>query len=332
MMNGIWYENTHTRIPNFETTTHQKHKFGYAYETTSHFVHLYGRDVGFNVISVGLTVIEQRSGTLNDWVQRVFGAQNISPLDNEVGHVTKGVWRPSLYYVNDIETALGIDEFEKRATEQALRVLIEKLDDIFLYVEPSTHGLISYSHKCRELLILACTEVENQWVSIIGKTNLSRSNGRYSTNDYVRLLDKLYLSEYKIKYLNYDGLRHFKPFDGWNANNPTTSLPWYNAYNKTKHDRSGAFHFSTLENVMDAVAACVVMYCVKYGPFGLLDANTSLSTIVNQNFSISLDNSNPASYYIPEIELATDTRSDLLLYDCYRAGHNKAWVSDSLVL
>ncbi|EMS1343890.1 hypothetical protein WKL52_003797 [Salmonella enterica] len=331
-MNGIWYENTHTRIPNFETTTHQKQKLGYAYETTSHFVHLYGRDVGFNVISVGLTVIEQRSGTLNDWVQRVFGAQNISPLDNEVGHVTKGVWRPSLYYVNDTETALGIDKFEKRATEQALRVLIEKLDDIFLYVESSTHGLISYSHKCRELLILACTEVENQWVSIISDTNLSRSSGRYSTNDYVKLLDKCFLSEYKIQYLNYDGLRNFKPFDGWNANNPTNSLPWYEAYNKTKHDRSGAFHFSTLENVMDAVAACVVMYCVKYGPFSLLEANTSLSTIVNQNFLISLDNSNPASYYIPEIELPTNTRSDLFLYDCYRASHNKKWITDSLVL
>lgn len=191
---------------------------------------------------------------------------------------------------------------------------------------------MTYSHKCRELLILACTEVENQWVSIIKKTNAYNSIGRYSTNDYVKLLDKCFLADYKIQYLNYNGLRDFKPFECWNITNPTASLVWYDAYNKAKHDRAGAFHFSTLENVMDAVSACVVMYCVKYGPFSLLEANTSLSTIVNQHFSISLHNSNPSSYYIPEIELPLNTRGDLLIYDCYIAEHNKPWVSDSLVL
>lgn len=130
-MNGIWYENTHTSIPNFDTSVHLKQKFGYAYETESHFVHLYGRDTGFQVISVGLTVIEHKNGNLNEWAQRVFGARNIIQLNKEIGHVTQGVWRPSLYYVNDTENALGIDQFERRASEQALRILIEKLDDIF---------------------------------------------------------------------------------------------------------------------------------------------------------------------------------------------------------
>lgn len=331
-MNGIIYENTHTKIPFFETTTHCTHKFGYAYETLSHFVHFYGRNVGFNAISVGLTVVEQKNGSLTDWVQRVFGAQNIQPLNNEVGHVTKGVWRPSLYYVEDTEVALGIDEFEQRASEQTLRVLIEKIDNILLYVEPSASGLNSYSHKCRELLILACTEVENQWVSLIKNTNKANSNGRYSTNDYIKLLDKCFLNDFKIQYINYHGLRDFKPFAGWSVTNPTTSLVWYDAYNKTKHNRSGAFNFSTLENVMDAVAACIVMYCIKYGPFSLMESNTTLSTIVNQHFFISFENSDPANYYIPEIELPQDTRDDLFIYNCYQQGHNKQWVLDPLIL
>ncbi|EFN7935267.1 hypothetical protein ACR23B_004320 [Escherichia coli] len=331
-MNGIWYKNTHTRIPRFESTTHINQKVGYAYETSSHFVHFYGRDVGFNVVSVGLTVVEHKNGNLDEWVQRVFGAQDIQPLNKEVGHVTQGVWRPSLYYMKDIEVALGIDEFEKRASEQALRVLIEKIDDILLYVEPSSSGLNSYSHKCRELLILACTEVENQWVSIINKTNGFKSNARYNTNDYIKLLDKCFLKDFRIQYCNYHGLRFFKPFDSWSIANPTTSLRWYDAYNKTKHDRSGAFYFSTLENVMEAVAACIVLYCVKYGPLSLTESKTTLSTIVNQHFSISFENSDPANYYIPEIELPQGSRGDLFLYDCYREGHNKNWIKDSLII
>lgn len=78
---------------------------------------------------------------------------------------------------------------------------------------------------------------------------------------------------------------------------------------------------------MDEVAACVVIYHVKHGPFGLLESNTSLSTIVNQNLLISLESSNPASYYIPEIELPANTNVGLFLCACYQVGHNKAWVT-----
>ncbi|MBT0356122.1 hypothetical protein ISO78_07695 [Morganella morganii subsp. morganii] len=331
-MNGICYKNTQTNLPGWREELHITQPLGYAYETTTHFVHFYGNNIGFNVISVGLTAIEYKSGTLTDWVQRVFGARDILPLNKEIGHVTQGVWRPSLYYAYDIEGALGIDEFEKRASEQALRIIIDKLDDILLYVEPDSNGLQAYSHKCRELLILACTEVENQWASIINITNGINSNGRYNTNDYIKLLDKCFLKEYRIQYRNYCGIRNFKPFDSWTVTNPTTSLQWYDAYNKTKHNRSGAFHFSTLENVMDAVAACIVMYCAKYGPFSLIESKTPLSTIVNQHFSVSFEGSDPSSYYVPCIELPQDIQPNLFVYDCYSEGHNKAWVMDPLVI
>lgn len=86
-----------------------------------------------------------------------------------IGDTVENLWRPSLYYSNDIQIALNIDPYEQRSAEQALRVLVEKLDDILLYVEPSQSGLASYGHKSRELLILACTEVENLWTSIFQK-------------------------------------------------------------------------------------------------------------------------------------------------------------------
>lgn len=332
-MNGIFYRNTQTNIPRWVNNLHEEQALGYAYETDSHFVHIYGKNYGFNVVSVGLTAIEGKSGTLNDWVDRVFGAQDIKPLKLPIGNSVENIWRPSLYYIQDIHDALKIDAFEQRSAEQALRVLIEKLDDLLLYIEPDQNGLKSYGHKSRELLILACTEVENSWTSIFKSSGISPQNNRmFTTNDYVKLLSKARLDEFQITFKNYDELRDFIPFSQWDKSQPTKSLKWYDSYNKTKHDRNSSFNEATLENVLDAVSANIVMFCARFSPFSLLNNNNTLSSLVNQHFRISLNDSDPATYYIPKIELPEDTRTDLLIYDCYKQKHNVAWNILPLVL
>lgn len=331
-MRGIYYENTQTNIPGWEPSLHESVPYGFAYETDSHFVHFYGNRGDFNLIAVGLTAIQSKNGTLRDWVQNVFGAINIQPLSNEIGHVTDGIWRPSLRFRDDIQTALNVDSFDRQSSGQALRNLITKLDELFLYIEPSTHGLQAHGHKCRELLILACTEVENHWVSLIKRSNIQNSSGRYITRDYVKLLAPCFLEEYKVRYKNHSGLRDFNPFIGWDFANPTTSLKWYDAYNKTKHDRNTAFHYATLENVLDAIAACIVMYCVKYGPYDLISDNTLLSGAINEHCTISFEDSDKGSYYIPRLTHPENTRKDLFVYDSYREKHNDSWVTNPLVL
>lgn len=332
-MNGIYYNNTTTTLPNWVGPLHESRSLGYAYETNTHFVHLYGENYGLNVISVGLTVIEQKNGSLIDWVTRVFGAQNIQPLKLPIGDTIEGIWRPSLYYSEDMQSAINVDTFEKRSAEQALRVLIEKLDDILLYVEPNKNGLSSYGHKSRELLILACTEVENLWTSVLQKAATQPINGRvFTTQDYVKLLPKACLNEFEITFKNYSGLRKFKPYSSWNPQQPTQSLSWYDAYNKTKHDRNSNFNEAILENVMDSIAAVITIFCAKFGPFTLIKDNNSLSSMINQHFEICLNNSDPATYYVPKIELPNNTRNDLFVYDCYREGHQKPWNVQPLVL
>lgn len=332
-MNGIFYKNTQTNIPRWVNNLHEEQALGYAYETDSHFVHIYGKSYSFNVVSVGLTVIEGKSGTLNDWVDRVFGAQDIKPLKLPIGSSIENIWRPSLYYTQDIHDALKINAFEQRSAEQALRVLIEKLDDLLLYIEPDQNGLKSYGHKSRELLILACTEVENSWVSIFKSSEVAPQNNRmFTTNDYVKLLSKARLNEFQITLKNYDELRDFIPFSQWNISQPTKSLKWYDSYNKTKHDRNSSFNEATLENVLDAVSASIAMFCARFSPFSLLNNNNALSSLINQHFKISLNDSDPATYYIPKIELPADTRIDLLVYDCYKQKHNVAWNILPLVL
>ena len=76
-MNAIVYINTKTTIPRFSNDAHISQSRGYAYETDTHFVHIYGKIQGIWVISTGLTVTEKKTGTLEDWVINTFGAEDI---------------------------------------------------------------------------------------------------------------------------------------------------------------------------------------------------------------------------------------------------------------
>ena len=81
------------------------------------------------------------------------------------------VWRPGLLGFNETIQGLNIDKREQRDSMQSLRMLLDKLDDILLYVEPYSGGINVFSHKTRELLILACTEVENSWTTYFRETS-----------------------------------------------------------------------------------------------------------------------------------------------------------------
>jgi hypothetical protein len=323
------YENTKTDIPNLENTTHETQKYGYGYETDTHFVHFYGQKEPFYIVSVGLTAIEGKSGLYTDWIQNHFGATNIEELELDAGNIIEGIWRPSLFYWEDIKNALNINSAEQRSQEQALRVLVEKLDELLIFIEPSINGLHSYSHKTRELLILACTEVENQWRALLNLANYPVNGRNYTTNDYVKLLPVAYLDEYQIELKNYNSLSPHKPFSGWNASNPTQSLPWYDAYNKTKHNRDTHFSDATFQFAIDAVAANIIMYCVRFGALILLQDTNTLSGLIKQIFDIKIVNSNRKSFYIPELEFPSNTRTDCFIYDSYREKHNKSWIVNS---
>jgi hypothetical protein len=329
-MKAYLYENTHTNIPNWEKTTHVINKYGYGYETDSHFVHFYGKE-DFCIISVGLTVIEEKKGTFTDWIVNRFGAVNIEEMNLEVGNTIEGIWRPSLYYWDDIDRGIKVIPSELHSQEQALRILIEKLDEVLLFVEPSKEGLESYSHKIRELLILACTEVENQWKSLLNKTHYTPINGNtFSTQDYVKLLPVSFIDEYQMTLKNYSSFTPSIPFAGWNPGNPTKSLAWYDAYNKTKHDRDVHFCDAKLKYSIDAVAANIIMYCTRFGALRLLHETNTLAGLFKQIFEIKMINVNRKSFYIPKLHFPYDTRRDCFVFDCYANKFNQPWIVNEL--
>lgn len=330
-MSAVTYINTHTKIPGWVDTLHANQQRGYAYESNGRFFHIYGRAAGLWVLSTGLTASAlQGSETLSSWTQKIFGANNQEPMFNAPGDVISGIWRPGLYFQKEIHQALAIDEYAQRSAEQSLRILIEKLDEILLYIEPSMAGLQTYGHKSRELLILACTEVENLWSQYMRLAGAAPNGRTFTTNDYVKLMNPLHLKEYQIDCKLIRNSYSIQPYSQWSTTSPTQSLPWYNAYNKTKHDREQYFSEATLEHCIHAIAAAIVMFCVRYGPFSLLEGGSTLSGIFIQHFNVSLVNPETKSFYIPSFNLPSNIRDDLFCGSMTE--HIAPWQAKPLVI
>jgi len=162
-MKAITYKVSKTHFKNSTRPPQNPEKRGVAYETETHFVHFYCNDDYWYVLSTGLTVIEKKDGSLTDWVKNTFGAEEIDKVSNVIGQAFDGIWRPGVSEYPAISEAIGSDSEAKHNDLISVRILLEKIGDIFSYVEPNKIGLQAHSHKSRELLILACTEVENHW-------------------------------------------------------------------------------------------------------------------------------------------------------------------------
>jgi len=313
-MQALTYRITKHTIPGW-VPFHHKEPRGIAYETDTHFVHFFGKDKGLWVVSTGLTVTQAKSGTLGEWIDRTFGAIDVEPIHCDVGHTVHGVWRPGLYYSDEILQGLSATVYDLRVAEQALLLLIQRLDELLHFVEPSSSTLQTHSHKARELLILACTEVENAWMEYLRIANVATpARGDFRTNDYVKLLGPLHLTEYQISLPRYATVAPICPFDSWSVTAPTKSLPWYDAYNKTKHDRRSNFADATLWNCLQAVAANLVLFSVRFGPFPLFHGAGTLAAYFNQLFTIELRNCLPSSFYAPKLTLPSNQRGDLICF------------------
>ena len=335
-MKAIFYNTTHTKVPGLVQKFHIGLELGYAYETSTHYVHFYGTNRNFYSIHTGQTVVESKEKSsypdLVSWVTHYFGAQNIEIMENEVGEVIEGVWRPELYFYSDTNIALNTTESERRLSEQGIRVLLEKLDDLFLYLEPDSTSFSTYSHKIRELLILACTEVEGFWVYFMKLSNTNPIGRNYTTKDYIKLKEVLFLSEYQFTFKSYSSVSPLTPFKIWDSTSPTSSLTWYDAYNKTKHDRINHFKEATFFNALNAVVASIILYICRFSPYPLLEEKGTLNSLVNQHFKIELINANIKKSYIPLIEIPSTYRKDIFFYDSRREGDKMPYTTKPLIL
>lgn len=209
-------------------------------------------------------------GDLFDWKKEkaTTGEINIDvnerlrKSDIEPGVYFPRMWRGSFPGLKNDNLVNSRDAITKSTVSG--QILFDKLFEIFTYVEPDINKLDVYSHKLREILLLACMEVESCWTAILKANGYNSSN--YSTKQYIKLLKPMFLDKYEAEFTMYPSLGKIVPFQNWKEDSTTQSLEWYNSYNETKHNREVNFHHANLKNVIHSVCGVAVMLYAQFGP------------------------------------------------------------------
>lgn len=147
---------------------------------------------------------------------------------------------------------------------RAYRNIQNSLDELFNYIEPSIVNFSSFGHKIRELLILACTEVEYLLLKMLTENGYPQKK-IFQTTDYIECKNILKLDCFEVELSQYSDLKIFKPFADWDRSKPTKSLPWYDAYNSVKHNRGDNITQANLEHLLDAISAIHILLESQYG-------------------------------------------------------------------
>jgi hypothetical protein len=146
-----------------------------------------------------------------------------------------------------------------KAPEHYVRafLLIQKdLHELFDYVEPADTNAGCFSYRIHALLLRTCVEVEANCKAILLENGYSRP-GDWNMGDYKKIDKTHCLSAYQVTVPNWTGNRSVRtPFAAWSA---AGTLPWYQAYNTTKHDRHSQFSQATLDHLIDAVCGLLVV-------------------------------------------------------------------------
>lgn len=255
-----------------------------------------------------------------------FGADDIQSRYEDVGVAHPSLWRPGLYTYKELQQGLRYTSFENEDEDQALFLLFQKMIAIFSYIEPADRNLCCYGHRLRALIILASTEFENQCRHILRANHISPQGNDYISKDFVKLNIPAHLTDYEVKFKPYADLHPFKPFDDWNENQPTKSLIWYDKYNHVKHDRGNGFADASLETALNAIAANIILYAVRFGPYLLFNIPSAFSGYINQYVHLSLVNPDIRRFYIPKIKTNSFTIKEYFFCNAFRDRLIEPWM------
>lgn len=143
----------------------------------------------------------------------------------------------------------------------------EDLLKLFEYVEPCDENSHTLSLRIQELLSRVCIEIEANFTAILKENIYANSKNWNLKEDYSLIEFTHKLSSYKVKFPVWRGDEHTKtPFANWSTypDKNWFSLGWYQAYNKSKHDRHLHFNKATFEMLLDAVSGLVVLLTAQF--------------------------------------------------------------------
>ena len=184
-------------------------------------------------------------------------------------------------------------------------LMIQKdLAHILENVEADDRNGLVFGYRLHELLMRTCVEVEANFKAIL-KANLFTSTRRWTMREYSRVERSHRLSEYQILLPTWRGsMGEFSPFSAWNDQRP---LPWYEAYNASKHDRHESLVDANLQMLIQAIGGLNVLLTAQF--------NT-------EDYSGSPD--------VLELGGSSVHKWQLALGGLFRIEHPKNWTDDQL--
>lgn len=199
---------------------------------------------------------------------------------HNIGEYYKNIYRPVISYKlqrfhmanNGVPYSDSYDDIsiwyyrrEYLSHLRQLELILEELNSVFKVIEPTIDNKDAYGNTLRNIIILSCTEIDSMMNTILKSNGVFVKDDRYTTKDYVKLKEALLINDYSIEFNEYEDMGVFSPYSKWDIKNPTKSLPWYDVYNKIKHDRKLYFKFATLDNALTSIAAYAILVISQYG-------------------------------------------------------------------
>jgi len=168
-------------------------------------------------------------------------------------------------YIQDRQYANNAEHYVR-----ALTLIQNDLLSIFEFLEPSDECRPAYSYRIHALFMRTCIEVEANFKAILEENIFTPPSRPLNMKDYRKVDASHHLSSYEAMLPIWNGTPPiFKPFGAWRPvrglPNPSgLSLPWYQAYNASKHDRHDEFKKANLENLVMAVAGLLVLVTSQF--------------------------------------------------------------------
>jgi hypothetical protein len=157
---------------------------------------------------------------------------------------------------------------------RAFLLLLKDLQELFDYIEPADKNLLCYSYRVHALLLRACVEVEANCKAILKENGYSKTSDM-NMGDYKKIDKTHLLSLYQVKAPSWSGSQVLRtPFLAWSTGGP---LPWYQAYNTTKHDRHTEFEEATFGHLIDACCGVLVLLSAQFETNDFSPGNTLLA-------------------------------------------------------
>jgi len=176
---------------------------------------------------------------------------------------------PKWQYITHPKFAQSPDHYVR-----ALLLLLKDLQELFDYVEPADRNLACYSYRIHALLLRACIEVEANCKAILKENGYQKP--KMNIGDYRKIEATHQLASYQVRVPSWSGDQWLRtPFSAWAT--PNEPLPWYEAYNATKHDRHHSFAAATFEHLLDASCGLLVLLSSQFNTYDFPSGDILLS-------------------------------------------------------